>query len=146
MTDINSYKELVILIAEDDEGHAELIKQELIDSGVCNKIIRFVDGEDVWNFLSGTGSSKGYESAKKYLLLLDIKMPRMDGLELLKKIKSSASLKEIPVIMLTTSNDAEEVEACYKAGCNMYISKSIQIEELADILYRMGLFLQIVII
>lgn len=140
---MKNYKEMVILIAEDDDGHAELIKEGLVESGVCNLIIRFRNGEEVWDFLSGTGTEVR-DKTKAYILLLDINMPLMDGIEVLEKIKTNTELKEIPVIMLTTTDDPREVEACYKIGCNMYITKPVKFDKLASILTRLGLFLQIV--
>lgn len=141
---MNAYKELIILIAEDDDGHADLINEGLVNSGVCNPIIRFRNGEEIWHFLSDKGDKTLRDEDKAYLLLLDINMPKMDGLEVLKRIKSNDELKTIPIIMLTTTDDPREVEACYKNGCNMYITKPIQFEKFAEMLYRMGLFLQIV--
>ena len=140
---MKNYKEMVILIAEDDDGHAELINEGLVESGVCNSIIRFRNGEEVWSFLSGTGTEVR-DKTKAYILLLDINMPLMDGIEVLEKIKTNTELKEIPVIMLTTTDDPREVEACYKIGCNMYITKPVKFDKLASILTRLGLFLQIV--
>lgn len=141
---MGDYKEMIILIAEDDDGHAELIKEGLEDSGVCNKTIRFTNGEEVWHFLSGTGDNEVRNIAKSYLLLLDINMPKMDGFEVLRKIKSSEELKDIPVIMLTTTDDPREVEECYKLGCNMYITKPVEFGIFAETLKRLGLFIQIV--
>lgn len=141
---MKNYKDLIILIAEDDDGHATLIKEGLEESGVCNPIIRFRNGEEAWLFLNGNAKTENRDPSKAYLLLLDINMPLMDGLELLQKIKSDVKLKEIPVIMLTTTDDPREVEACYKNGCNMYITKPVQFDKFAEILNRMGLFIQIV--
>jgi len=141
---METYKELIILIAEDDDGHADLINEGLVGSGVCNHIIRFKDGMETWNFLSGVSDGLVRDVEKSYLLLLDINMPIMDGLEVLKRIKTNDDLKGIPIIMLTTTDDPREVEACYKLGCNMYITKPVQFDKFAEILYRMGLFIQIV--
>jgi len=138
------YKELVILIAEDDDGHAELIKEGLVDSGVCNKIIRFEDGEETWNFLSGKGNKGVRDKSKHYLLLLDIRMPKMDGVEVLKRMKGDEELKEIPILMLTTTDDPREVEHCYKLGCNVYITKPVDFERFTETLKRVGLFIQVV--
>jgi CheY-like chemotaxis protein len=138
------YKDVIVLIAEDDDGHAELIKDGLKESGVCNEIIRFSNGEDAWHFLSCTGDNEVRDKSKSYLLLLDINMPKMGGIEVLTKVKSVDDLKEIPVIMLTTTDDPREIKACYKLGCNLYITKPVQFDKFAETLYRMGLFLQIV--
>ena len=71
-------------------------------------------------------------------------MPKMNGIELLKKIKSNDELKETPIIMLTTTDDPREIEMCYKYGCNMYVTKPVQFNKFAETLHRMGLFIQIV--
>jgi CheY-like chemotaxis protein len=136
-------KEIVILIAEDDDGHAELIQSGLVESGVCNEIIRFTNGEGIWNFLC-TSKNKEGKDQKHYLLLLDIHMPQMDGLEVLRLIKSDNKLKEVPVIMLTTTDDPREVEECYQIGCNIYVTKPVDFIKFTETLNHLGLFLQIV--
>jgi len=141
---MNIYKEMNILIAEDDDGHAELIQECLEDSGICNNFIRFSNGENAWNFLSGTGDEKIRDKNKSYLLLLDINMPKIDGVELLKRIKDNIELKDIPVIMLTTTDDPREIEHCYQLGCNLYITKPVDFTKFVETLKRLGLFIQIV--
>ncbi len=141
---MKTYKELVILIAEDDDGHAELIREGLEEAGLCNTILRFSNGEEAWHFLTGSGQGISIDHRKNYLLLLDISMPRMDGIELLRRIKEDGTLKEIPVIMLTTTDDPREVEACYKLGCNIYVTKPVEFTKFAETLKRLGLFLQVV--
>jgi CheY-like chemotaxis protein len=141
---MTNYKELIILVAEDDDGHAELILEGLVESGVRNRIVRFSNGQQVWDFLSGTGTGAVREPEKNYLLLLDINMPVMDGIEVLRRMKSNNELREVPVIMLTTTDDPREVEVCYKIGCNIYISKPVDFVRFTDTLKRLGLFLQVV--
>jgi CheY-like chemotaxis protein len=141
---MENYQDVTVLIADDDDGHAELIKEGLIESGVYNEIIRFSNGEDAWHFLSCTGGNEVRDKSKSYLLLLDINMPKMNGVEVLMRIKSDDELKNIPVVMLTTTDDPREVEACYKLGCNLYITKPVQFNKFAETLHRMGLFFQIV--
>ena len=141
---MDKYKELVILIAEDDEGHAELIMQGLKKSGVCNRMIHFVNGEEVWNFLTGKNDGEKFSDDNTYLLLLDINMPIMDGVEVLKRMKDSDVMKRIPVIMLTTTDDPREVDRCYELGCNVYVTKPVDFSMFAETLQRLGLFVQIV--
>ena len=141
---MKKYKELAILIAEDDDGHAELIMTGLKESGVCNHMIRFIDGKETWDFISGKGKEMVLDKNKSYLLLLDIRMPKMDGIEVLERIKGNDDLKNLPVIMLTTTDDPREVEKCYALGCNIYVTKPVNFLKFAETLNRLGLFIQVV--
>jgi CheY-like chemotaxis protein len=141
---MEAIKQVKILIAEDDDGHAELIREALEESGVHNPLIRFNNGEEAWNYLSNEALSDINNQDHAFLLLLDINMPRMDGVEVLKRVKANPQLRSIPVIMLTTTDDPREVEQCYKIGCNIYITKPVDFSKFADTLRRLGLFMQIV--
>jgi len=141
---MSKYKEVVILIAEDDDGHAELISDGLREAGVNNEFIRFEDGLETWNFLSGEGKGRVIDFNKHYLLLLDINMPRLDGIQVLERIKKNETLKEIPIIILTTTDDPREVEKCYSLGCNFYVTKPVDFAKFASTLNRIGLFFQVV--
>lgn len=131
---------LTILMAEDDDGHAKLVQERFESVGVYNPVIRFRDGKETWEFLSGPAMERGTE----YLLLLDIRMPEIDGVELLRRIKNAPRLKSIPVIMLTTTDDPKEVEICYGLGCNSYLTKPVEFEKFAEVVKRLGLFLMVV--
>lgn len=144
MPDSDFKNEVTILIAEDDDGHAELINEHLIEAGVMNRQIRFRDGKEVWDFISGEGSVERMDRKKPFLLLLDIRMPRLDGIEVLKRIKSDQDLKKIPVIMLTTTDDPVEIEECYRLGCNFYITKPVDFMKFSEILRRLGLFIVVI--
>ncbi len=139
---MEKYREMVILIAEDDDGHAELIQDGLRSAGVCNEIRRFVDGQELWDFLSG--EMKSGISSRSYLVLLDINMPRMDGIEVLSRMKEAEGIRDIPVMMLTTTDDPREVEQCYRLGCSVYITKPVDFQKFAETLRRLGLFVQVV--
>ncbi len=137
--------EVTILIAEDDDGHAELIIDNLRDSGFTNEIIRFVDGQEAMDFLNGAqGSQQVRQSGKAYLLLLDIRMPRVDGVEVLRRVKADPALHKIPIIMLTTTDDPREVKNCYELGCSCYITKPVDYDRFSEMLNRLGLFLMVV--
>lgn len=145
MKQFPSKNEVTILLAEDDDGHAELIRDNLDESGIANPIMRFQDGQEVIDFLFGEPDTPG--SRKKnvsYLLLLDIRMPRIDGIEVLSRLKSHEELKKIPVIMLTTTDDPKEVNRCYELGCNCYITKPVDYRRFSEMLTRLGLFLMVV--
>ena len=140
----NSHSQKVtILIAEDDDGHAELIREHLEEAGISNPIIRFTNGQEAWDFLSLNGTGPHRHEKQPYLLLLDIRMPKMDGIELLRRVKADPALHSIPVIMLTTTNDPREVKACYDLGCNSYVTKPVNYQQFAEALKRLGLFIVI---
>ncbi len=139
----NERVQVTLLIADDDDGHAELIREHLEDAGISNPLIRFADGQAVWNFLSRTGAGPWREENKAYLLLLDIRMPKLDGVQVLKRIKSDPALRMLPVIMLTTTNDPREVKDCYELGCNSYVTKPVSYNEFANAIKRLGLFVAI---
>jgi CheY-like chemotaxis protein len=141
---MDKYKKMIILIAEDDDGHADLIKEGLVESGVCNEMLRYKNGQEIWDFLSEFINSPELKREIAYLLLLDINMPLLDGVEVLRRMKSSPLLKDIPVIMLTTTDDPREVEECYKLGCNAYVTKPVDFAKFAETLHNLGLFIQIV--
>jgi CheY-like chemotaxis protein len=131
---------ITILMAEDDDGHARLVTERFESVGVTNPIVRFRDGQEAWDFMAGSGLQSGGE----YLLLLDIRMPGPDGLEILRRMKADERLKNIPVIMLTTTDDPEEIEACYSLGCNNYLTKPVEFTKFAEVIRRLGLFLMVV--
>lgn len=139
---MNLAKLVTIVIAEDDEGHAELIKDALKESGIKNPIVHFDNGLDTWNYLEE--QTKHKDSGELHLLLLDINMPLMDGIEVLRRVKAHKILKSIPVIMFTTTDDPREVAQCYAIGCNVYITKPVDFNKFTDTLKRLGLFMQII--
>ena len=138
------YREIEIIIVDDDEGHAELIGEGLAESGVSYAISRFSNGEELWTFLTGgTVFGKTRAADRAYILLLDINMPKVDGLEILTRMKANPSTHDLPVIMLTTTDDPLEIGHCYRLGYNAYITKPVDFASFAETLRRLGLFLQI---
>ena len=135
---------LTIVLAEDDDGHANLIHRNLERAGLTNGFIRVKDGQEVLELIRGEGQFAGQTIHGDYLLLLDINMPRVDGVEVLRQIKADPRLAMIPVIMLTTTDDPREIERCYKLGCNVYITKPVAYEKFVEAIRQLGLFLQVV--
>ena len=137
-------KEVIILIADDDDGHAGLIQKNLARSGVANEILRFRDGREIENFLFLEGKGPHRVPELAYVLLLDIRMPRLDGTKVLQRIKEDPVLRKMPVIMITTTDDPREVARCYDLGCNVYITKPVDYEHFAEAVRKLGLFLSVV--
>ena len=137
-------KEVVILIAEDDAGHALLIERNLRRVGLNNNTLRFEDGQAILDFLFCRGSGPHRRTDTAYLLLLDIRMPKVDGVEVLRQLKADPELRKMPVIMLTTTDDPREVERCHEIGCSHYIVKPVDYDGFAHAISQLGLFVTLV--
>jgi CheY-like chemotaxis protein len=133
-----------ILLAEDDLGHARLIQRNLERVGLVNRVHHVTDGQYAIDFLYRQGEFKARPAEAPLLAILDVKMPRLDGVEVLRRIKSDPDLETMPVIMLTTTDDPREVERCYELGCNVYITKPVDYAAFVEAICRLGLFLQVV--
>jgi CheY-like chemotaxis protein len=135
---------LLIVLVEDDDGHATLVQRNLERIGVSNKILRLKDGQEALDFLAGRSGSTTRIVNQPILLLLDIKMPRVDGVEVLRQLKSDPETALIPVIILTTTDDPREIQRCYELGCSVYITKPVDYHAFVEAVNRLGLFLQVV--
>ncbi len=138
------HHEVIILIAEDDEGHAGLIRKNLSRAGIVNQIIHFKDGQEVIDFLFQNGKGSQSLPSGSYILLLDIRMPKLNGVEVLRQIKGDPELKKIPVVMITTTDDPREVEKCHTLGCSNYITKPVEYNAFVHAIRQLGLFLSVV--
>ncbi len=136
-------KEVVIVIAEDDPGHLALLQMNFERIGILNKVIHFENGDEILGFFFGDGDGPHREPEISYLLLLDIRMPKVDGIEVLKRIKEDRATHKIPTIMITTTDDPLEINKCYELGCNSYIVKPVQYENFVNAVRQLGLFLKV---
>jgi CheY-like chemotaxis protein len=135
---------ILIVLVEDDDGHANLVERNLKRAGIANGIHRLRDGQEALDFVHGAGAFAGRNLSKPMLLLLDIKMPRVDGVEVLRQLKSDSKTALVPVIMLTTTDDPREIQRCYELGCSVYITKPVDYQAFVEAINRLGLFLQVV--
>ena len=133
-------EQVTIILVEDDDGHATLVERNLRRAGLDNGFVRLRDGQEALDYFSGP-EVPAYDSC---VLLLDIKMPRVDGIEVLRRLKSDPRTAILPVVMLTTTDDPREVERCYQLGCNVYITKPVEYEQFIEAVKRLGFFLQVV--
>jgi len=136
-------KEMVILIAEDDTGHFQLIKKNLWLTCIESNIVQFKNGQEVLDFLFKTDTKVCLEDKKGYILLLDIRMPQVDGIEVLKRIKEDEALRNIPVIMLTTTSEASMIRQCYELGCSYYMIKPVNYQLFMKAVQNLGEFLSL---
>jgi CheY-like chemotaxis protein len=135
----NKKKSMVILVADDDPEDCLLIK-DAFKEGLLVNGLRFVeDGEELMDYLCHAGKFKDLSSSPRPgIILLDLNMPKKDGREALKEIKSDPDLKDIPVVVLTTSKEEEDILRSYKLGANSYITKPVTFAGLVDAIKSLG--------
>ena len=134
-------KDPVIILAEDDDGHAGLIYKTLKRAGVENDILHFEDGEKTLNYLFKRGDDFHREDGVSHALLLDLRMPVVDGKEVIRQVKQDEELQHIPIIVVSTTDDPQEIENCYSMGCAKYIVKPIKHDEFTEVINELGHYL-----
>src|SRR6266705_1466838 len=134
---------VTIIMIEDDEGHARLIERNVRRSGVNNEIIPFTNGTDAIRYLFGPDDGLLHKG-RALLILLDLNLPDMTGTEILRQIKQNAHLRCAPVVVLTTTDDSQEIRRCYELGCNVYITKPVNYESFANAIRQLGLFFSVI--
>ena len=160
-----------IILVEDDDGHAVLVEKNLRRAGVTSAFVRLRDGQEALDYFFPTGSTTnltanftanpttnlaanltpaltaGNRSGKEFgncVVLLDVNMPKIDGIEVLRRLKANPATVALPVIMLTTTDDPREIERCYELGCNIYVTKPVEYDAFIEAVRRLGNFLQVV--
>ncbi len=138
MGDIN---EVEILVVEDNPDHAELILRVLKKHHLANTIFTVADGQEALDFLFARGrfAERAVENGPR-LILLDLKLPRVDGLDVLKKVKSDPRTKAIPVVVLTSSQEEWDISESYKLGVNSYIVKPVTFENFTNAISELGFY------
>ena len=132
-----------IVMIEDDEGHARLIERNIRRAGVNNEIVSFRNGTDGLQYLLGEDGSGEDSAQRSMLILLDLNLPDMTGVDILAKVKTNQHTRRSPVIILTTTDDEREVKRCYDLGATVYITKPVNYESFANAIQQLGLFLSV---
>lgn len=135
---------VTIIMIEDDEGHARLIERNIRRSDVNNQIIPFSNGTEAVRYLFGRDGSGSERNGQALLILLDLNLPDMTGIEILRQVKANKYLKCAPVVILTTTDDSQEIKRCYELGCNVYIVKPVNYESFANAIRQLGLFFSVI--
>jgi CheY-like chemotaxis protein len=133
-----------IIMIEDDDGHARLIERNIRRSGVNNEIVPFSNGTEAVQYLMGSDGTGLPHKGQALLVLLDLNLPDMSGTEILRQIKENIYLKATPVVVLTTTDDSQEIKRCYELGCNVYITKPVNYESFANAIRQLGLFFSVI--
>src|SRR5262249_35284003 len=129
---------VTIVMIEDDEGHARLIEKNISRAGVRNPIVHLPTGTAALEYFQSP------ERSKHLLIMLDLNLPDMTGIDILQYIKGNELLKRMPVIVLTTTDDHREVDRCYELGCSIYITKPVEYEQFANAIRQLGLFFLVI--
>jgi CheY-like chemotaxis protein len=129
-----------ILLVEDDPRDVELTLTALEEHNLANKVLVVHDGEEALDYLYCRGSFASRESVNPIVILLDLKMPKIGGVEVLKVIKNDERLKSIPIVMLTSSRTTPEMTECYNQGVNAYVVKPVDFSEFVTAIKHLGIF------
>ena len=133
--------QIEILLVEDNLNDAELTIRALTKHKIANHIIHLKDGAEAIDFLFGTGNYEGRDTDNKpKVILLDLKMPKVNGIEVLERIKADANTKTIPVVVLTSSKEHPDIEKCYRLGVNSYIVKPVEFQNFSKAVTELGLY------
>jgi len=141
---MSNMQAVTILLVEDDPGHARLIEKNLRRSNITNEIVQFDNGQQAIDYLFNTGEFAGSNHPSPLLVLLDLNLPGIDGYQILQQMKGDERTKRIPVVILTTTDDAHEVSKCYELGCNVYVTKPVDYVQFSEAIRKIGLFLSVV--
>jgi len=140
---ITTARHVKIIMVEDDEGHARLIEKNIRRAGVNNDIVAFVNGTEALAYLLGADGTGSTHAGETLLVLLDLNLPDMTGMDILARLRDSVHLKRTMVIILTTTDDPREVHRCYELGANVYVPKPMQYEKFVNAIQQLGLFLSV---
>lgn len=133
--------EVEIMLVEDNQDDAALAIRALKKQNIANKLIHLKDGEEALDFIYGRGEYAGrnLQNSPK-VILLDLKMPKINGMEVLAQLKSDETTKSIPIVMLTSSAEDPDIDKCYTLGANSYIVKPVEFDEFTKAVANMGMY------
>ncbi|MDO5835849.1 MAG: response regulator [Methanobacterium sp.] len=136
-----NFEELEILLVEDNPTDAELTMRALKRKNLANRLVWVKDGEEALDFINARGQfqDRNPEDLPR-LILLDLRMPKVDGLEVLKEIKAKERTRKIPVVVLTSSQEDRDVVESYKLGVNSYVSKPVEFDDFLEAVSTLGLY------
>ena len=137
---MNKKELLTILIAEDSAADAEMAIDALREAKLANPIVHAEDGVEALDWLLARGEHAGRDGGNPSLVLLDIKMPRMDGLEVLKRMRAEESLRHVPVVILSSSREESDLARSWDLGVNAYVVKPVDVRQFFDAVQTLGQF------
>jgi CheY-like chemotaxis protein len=141
---MNVDNRVTIVLVEDDPGHAFLIQKNLRRAGVGNEVIHLTDGQQALEYFFPEDVPGGKRQPMPVLILLDLNMPVVDGYQVLARLKADKRTRSIPVVVLTTTDNPQEIARCYELGCNVYVTKPVEYDKFSEAIQSLGFFLSIV--
>lgn len=129
-----------ILLAEDDPRDVELTLEALREHNLTNEVVVARDGEEALDYIYRRGAFASRPDGQPVVVLLDLKMPKVDGVEVARQLKSDARTRIIPVVVLTSSRESRDLEECYRLGVNAYVVKPVQFRDFIDAVRQVGAF------
>lgn len=133
-------KEGSILLVEDNPDDVTLTLRSLKKANIANDVVVTRDGAEALDYLFGTGTFEGQRVAKPAVILLDIKLPKVDGLEVLRRVRQDQRTKRLPVVILTSSDEENDMARSYDLGVNSYVRKPVEFDEFAKAISQLGLY------
>jgi len=132
---------VLILLVEDNDDHAELVMRQMSDHRIANKVTRLIDGQEALEYLFRKGKFEDPEaSPRPHVIFLDLRLPKVDGLEVLRSLKESDELRNIPVVVLTTSDRESDVAKAYLNHTNSYVVKPVDYQKFCDLMNDLGFY------
>jgi len=132
---------VTVLLVEDNDDHAELVIRQMADHRIANKVVRLADGQEALDYLFRKGKFEGSDSSPRpHVIFLDLRLPKVDGLEVLKALKDSEELRDIPVVVLTTSEGERDVAKAYLYYANSYVVKPVDYHKFRDLMDNLGFY------
>ncbi len=137
---MNSHNPIEIILIEDDDHDAELTIRALHQYNLKNHIIRFENGQQAMDHFFGAEGRQQPQQESPNVILLDLRLPDISGLEILKALKENSSTKNIPVVILTTSSEERDIQTCYDLGVNSYIAKPVNFDSFVVTMRTLGMY------
>ena len=129
-----------VLFVDDSARDAELALEAFEEYRLCNEVVVVRDGVEALDYLYRRGEFAGREDDQPSLVLLDLKMPRLNGIDVLKQIKGDPAMKAIPVVIMTSSREEQDLSACYQLGVNAYVVKPVKFQSFVEAVRQLGMF------
>ena len=132
---------VMVLLVEDNDDHAELVIRQMADHRIANKVVRLADGQEALDYLFRMGKFEDPDSSPRpHVIFLDLRLPKVDGLEVLKALKDSDELRDIPVVVLTTSEGERDVAKAYLNHTNSYVVKPVDYHKFRELMDNLGFY------